>query len=220
MSSIATPFPTLWLRRSFDWLIGPGVLFMFVILLCVTLTLSGCIFGSFANFVSVAEADLPVVVQMISNITTIIAPGVSPAIAAGGALAVSALVLACGNPVKGSAKCDPTSLVGQYQANPSATLLGKIQQALSTATSHVTDMLALAKGLPQNVAASIATALSIALATVTSIISLIPVGMKLLANRRATLSAAEKRVLQTIPHPKELRARFDAATNQWPSAAI
>src|SRR5579862_7109014 len=96
-------------RGSLRWL---GSLSL-VLLLSLVLIVAGC---SFSSFVAAAEADLPVVIQMISNITAIAAPGIALPIQAGGSAAIAALQIACGTPAPGATKCDPTSLVGQYQA--------------------------------------------------------------------------------------------------------
>ena len=149
-------------RISFDRLHRIIVLPLFLLVLISAITLAGC---TFASFVAAAEADVPVVIVMIQNITNIVAPGVSPEIAAAGALALSALVILCGNPAIGANTCDPSSLIGQYQASNSTdtTVLAKIQAVLQTINTHITSMLALAKGLPSSVGASIVAAVGVAL---------------------------------------------------------
>ena len=200
--------------RSFDRFHRVFVLPVFLFLLIVCLSLMGC---SFASFVAAAEADVPVVQQMITNITNIVAPGVSPDIAAAGALALSALALLCGNPSPGATVCDPSSLVGQYQASNSTdtTILAKIQAVLQTVNTHITAMLNLAKGLPADVGASIVAAIGVALTTVTSLMSL--VGLKV-AFRTA---APTKELLKNVPEAKKIKKQFNAAISlKWPQAAL
>jgi hypothetical protein len=196
-----------------------GYIFV-VALLVVTIVVGGC---SFANFVAAAEADLPVVIQMVSNITSIVAPGVSVAIQAAGGLTLASLQLLCGSPVPGSTKCDATSLVGQYQASPDsatqATLLQKIDAALTTANAHITEMLSLAKGLPQAVGASIVVGIGLALQTVVALISLVPVAKVAAAGNRKASATLAKAVLPPKPH--ELKAAFNTAIGQsFPAAMV
>lgn len=184
--------------------------------LCITVTLMGC---SFASFAAAAEADIPVVIQMVTNITNIVAPGISPEIALAGGLALGGLTILCGSPLHGASKCDPSSLIGQLQntTDPSAkqSLLQRIQATLSAINSHIGDMLALAKGLPASVGAVIVSAVGIALTTVTLLLSLVGVGVS------AKLSAMDKQTLKNIPSAKNLRKQFNAAIGaQYPQAVI
>lgn len=187
-----------------------------VLLISLTLVVAGC---SFASFVSAAESDLPVVIQMIANITLIVAPGIALPIQTGGALALAALHIACGTPAPGSAKCDATSLVGQYQATTDAQVkastLQKIQAALSTANGHIASILQLASGLPPNDGAAIVTALGMALATVTSILSMIP------ANASPAALGATLRKATMPPPAAKLKLGFNLAIGQqFPAAVI
>jgi hypothetical protein len=208
---------TMKVRTWARFLLNRIVPIAFVLVLCAVVTfVSAC---SFASFTAAAEADVPVVVQMITNITNIIAPGVSPAIAAAGALALAALQVACGNPAPGAAKCDPTSLIGQYQATPSATLLQKIDVALQTVNSHITDMLALAKGLSASVQAAIVAALGVALQTVTALIGLIVPVTSLSAAMRS--GSQLKKAMKLVHSAKQVKSDWNAAVSaQWPSAVI
>jgi hypothetical protein len=186
---------------------------------CVILFVQGC---SFSSFTAAAEADLPVVVQMVTNITNIVAPGVSAAIQAAGGIALASLQIACGSPAIGATKCDPTSLIGQYQAATDTatktTILQKIQAALAAANAHITDMLNLAKGLSPTIAAAIVTGLGLALQTVTMLLSLIPVGAMMATARGRNLA---KTALKTLPSPKQLKASFNAAIGvQFPNAVV
>lgn len=197
---------------SMKWL-GTGFL---VLLLSVVLVMAGC---AFASFVAAAEADLPVVIQMISNITTIIAPSIGGALQAGGALALASLQIACGSPAPGATKCDPTSLVGQYQAATDATLklsiMQKIQAALATANGHIASILQLASGLSPSIGASIVTALGLALSTLTAILSMMPPSASPVA-LRATL----KKAVMPLPAAKLKSAYNLAIGGQYASAVI
>ena len=203
----------IWTIKSFE--LGSRKWFahaLVVTMLAVTLVVGGC---SFASFIAAAEADLPVVLQMITNITNIVAPGVSVPIAAAGALALTSLQILCGTPAISATKCDPTSLVGQYQAAPSTTLLQKIQAALLTVNGHINAMLQVANGLPPGVGAAIVVAIGIALSTVTSILSMIPPSANPAA-LKVTLATAHKPA-----KPAALKVSFNAAiSGQYPAAVV
>jgi hypothetical protein len=192
---------------------------VFVLTLCLIMTF--VVACSFASFAAAAEADVPVVVQMISNITNLVAPGVSAAIVAAGGLALSALTILCGTPAIGAQKCDPTSLIGQYQATPSTTLLQKIQVALQTVNSHITDMLALAKGLSANVAAAIVAALGVALETVTALVGLIPAASNVLSTPSMRYSTAFKQQMSLVHSRRRIKKDFnDAISPLFPKAVV
>lgn len=190
----------------------------FVLLICVAL-----IACSFASFTAALEEDIPTVIAMVTNITNIVAPGVSAILATAGTAAIAALVLLCGMPAPGASKCDPSSLVGQYQAatdtGTKTSLLQKIQAALAAANSHIAQMLSIAQGLPSAVGAAIVAAVSIALQTTALLLTLIPIGMKVAAN--TALTAADKTSLKGVPRAKALKSQFNAAIGaRWPNATI
>ena len=204
------------LKAAFLFTLDRVIPTVFVFFLCIALV--AC---SFASFASAAESDIPVVIQMISNITNIVAPGVSAILATAGATAVATLVVLCGSPAPGATQCDPTSMVGQYQAATGAaktTLLQKIQAALTAANNSITAMLNIAKGLPTSVAAAIVTAIGVALQTVTLLISLVPVAV---STSLGAMSSVQRNALKAIPHPKVLKAQFNAAIgSQYPAAVL
>lgn len=187
-----------------------------IVLLSVCLILAGC---TFASFVQAAEADVPVVIQMVVNITNLVAPGVSGPIQAAGLLAIVSLTLLCGMPAPGADKCDPSSLIGQYQATPTATILAKIQAALATTNAHVTQMLALAHGLSAAVGAAIVAALGVALATVTALIGMLPAATAFMAGNKRL---AKKIVTAVAPQkPGVIKTAFNEAIGtQYPTAVI
>lgn len=203
----------LWTIRGFEFRTPKWFAHVLLIaLLAVTLTVMGC---SFASFISAAEADIPVVVQMITNITNVVAPGVSAPIVAAGTLAIAALQIVCGTPAAGATSCDPASLVGQYQAAPTATLLQKIQVTLLTVNGHISSMLQLASGLPPGIGAAIVVAIGLALSTITAVISMIPPSTTPVA-LKATMAKATKPMAA-----KTLKAQFNAAiAPQFPRAVI
>lgn len=187
-----------------------------IVLLTVTIILAGC---GFPDFTSAAEADVPVVIQMITNITNVVAPGVSAPIQAAGALALAALVILCGNVVSGASKCLPDSLIGQYMSAPTATVLQKIDAALVAVNVHVNDLIALAKGLPQSVGAAIVAAVGIALQVVTSLMALVPVGSAMLLGNRKLAKTLLK--ASSIPKPGSVKNAFNAAIGgRYPLAVI
>jgi len=191
-------------------------------LICLTALLSICLVVAGCSFASVAaalEEDIPVILQMITNITTIMAPGVSGEVTTAGALAMTALQIICGTPAIGATKCDATSLVGQYQASPSTTILQKIDAALATANSHINAMLAAAKGISSAVGAAIVTAIGLALATVTSLMSLMPAATMALAGNAQATALASKATLP--PRAKVLKMTFNAVVSpQFPLAVV
>lgn len=193
---------------------------LIVTLLSLCLILAGC---SFANFTAAAEADIPVVIQMITNITNIVAPGVSAGIVAAGTLAVASLTILCGTPAIGASKCDATSLVGQYQlatdSGIKATLLQKIDAALTAVNSQVGNMLALAKGLNPSIGAAIVTAVGVALSTVTLLLTLIPVSLNARLGAKGWIFHTTR--AQYPEKPDSLKARYNAAIGtQWPTAVV
>jgi len=197
-------------QKLYKWLIAPGFIGVVSLALCLTV-LVGC---SFASFTAAAEEDIPVVIQMVTNITNIIAPGVSADIVLAGNTALASLQILCGSPAPGAKSCDPTSLIGQYDANASASLLSKIQAALSAVNVNISKMLALATGLPPSIGAAIVTAISVALATVTSLISIVGVGL-------TAQTSAVNSALKSCPRAKTVKKQWNSAVKaQWPSAAI
>jgi hypothetical protein len=195
--------------------------FSIAVLLSVTLILLGC---GFSSFVAAAEADVPVVVHIVQNITNVIAPAISSAIQTYGNLALGVLMVLCGTPALGAVTCDATSLIGQYQAaiDPliKTSLLQKIQDGLATLSTHLSAMLNLANGLAQNVALAISTAVGIALATVTALITLLPV-TKL--PTLAAQKAAVKKLAKTVPlrNAKEIKSDYNSAiAAQFPAAVL
>jgi hypothetical protein len=189
---------------------------LLAITLCVTITISGC---SFASFTQKVEQDLPVVLQIVTNLTTIVAPQFSAPIQAVGALAMTSLQLACGNPAPGATKCDATSLVGQYQAatDPAVktSLLQKIQASLLTVQAHLTDMLKLASGLPPADAAAITVGVALAVATITAILSMIPASASLSHRAAAAALGVEP------PSRSQLVKQFNQAVGQrFPNAVV
>jgi hypothetical protein len=192
----------------------------FVLLVCVAL-----IACSFASFAAAMEEDIPTVIAMVTNITMFVAPGVSAAIQTAGAAAIASLVVLCGMPAPGASRCDPSSLVGQYQAatdsGAKTSLLQKIQAALAAANSHIAQMLSIAQGLPATVGAAIIAVVSIALQTTALLLTLIPIGMKVAARGASAMTAGDKASLKSVPRASDLKRQFNAAVQaKWPNAVI
>lgn len=187
-----------------------------IALVSFCLILSGC---SFSSFVAAAEADLPVVIQIVSNLTALAVPGFTLPLQAGGALALASLQILCGAPAPGAKQCDPTSLVGQYQAATDTptkmSLLQKCQAALSTANGHISAILQLASGLPPADGAAIVTGLGLALSTVTAILSMIPPSASPTA-----LGATLKKAVMPPPADKLKLAFNTAIGGQYATAII
>jgi hypothetical protein len=221
IGEMTLPFPKIFMWRTprlgtNRWL--AIVCLVTTLMLCVIL--SGC---SFASFAAAVETDLPVVIQMVTNITNIVAPGVSVAIQAAGGLALASLTILCGTPAIGASKCDPTSLVGQYQlatdSGVKTSLLQKIDIALTAVNSQINNMLALAKGLNPAIGAAIVTAVGIALETVTLLLTLIPVSL----NPRLGVKLGVLHTSSSLypQKPGTLKKRFNAAIGtQFPGAVV
>jgi hypothetical protein len=184
----------------------------FILMLSFSLILMGC---GFASVAAAMEADIPVVEQMITNITNIIAPGVSAEIVAAGGIALASLQILCGSPAPGATKCDPSSLVGQYQTATGAaqlTLLQKIQAALAAVNAQVTNILALAKNLPSTIGNDIVQAVAISLSTITSLLTIIGTGVSGVNT--------EKELLKKVPSAKTIKNQFNNAVRAHFSAAV
>lgn len=198
-----------------------------VVMLSLCLILVGC---SFASFTAAIQEDLPVVIQMVSNITNIVAPGVSVEIQTFGGLALASLAILCGAPAIGATQCDATSLVGQYQVatdGPTkATLLQKIQAALAAVNNQLNKIITLGNGIPTSVGAAIVTAVGVALSTITLLISLIPVAQASIRNGtslKVELNKAQSsgQVVQYPEHASVLKKKYNAAVApHWPTAVV
>ncbi len=135
-------------------------------LLLVLMLLTGCT----ANWIQVALNDLPVLLQMALNIASLVGTiqsGQSP----------SAAEIAAINNISAAAKTDLTliqSLYNDYKANPSATTLQKIQDAISAADQELPGLLQAAHIMNAVLAARISAAVSLILTTIDSFAALIP----------------------------------------------
>lgn len=199
---------------------GPGVgsaLGLGLLITCLVMapvSATGC---SFSSFIAAAEADLPVVVTMITNITNIIAPAVSAEIVLAGTFAESRMEILCGKPALGAKQCDAVSLVGEYQAAVDSSIkmsiLQRIRVAMLAVQGHLSDMLKIGPGVPQGIAAALSSAVGLAILTLTEVISLIPTSGSV-ANRMGTAMAA-----QAPPHPEALRKAYNNAVRAQFAAA-
>jgi hypothetical protein len=189
-----------------------------VLVISLSLVLVGC---NFASFVEAAEKDLPIVVSIVTNITNIMAPGISAAIQIGSTAALASLAIVCGTPAPGATQCDATSLVGQYQtASDQAiklSLLQKIQVALSAANSKLSDSLqvltTVGVSVPQNAVDAIRVSIALAQTTIAAVISMIP-------SSPTALKATLQRSAQP-PQPKDLKLKYNNAIRAaFPTAAI
>ena len=157
---------------------------------------------------------------MISNITTVIAPGYSADLASAGNLALGVLKELCGTPAIGATKCDPTSAIGQYQVAKTATVMQNIDALFSTLNTHITSMLSLAKGLPAGYGNAIVIAVGIALSTVTALMGMLPAAHLVAAGKLGEAKIA----IQIAVKPeraKQLKAQFNLAISQsFPAAVV
>lgn len=204
------------LRRAMRWFLPHLMRVLVCNLIAVALILSGC---TFQGFLVKAEQDLPIVLQIITNITGIVAPGVSVGVAVAGKLAQAGLQVVCGNPAPGATTCDPTSLIGQYSASKSTSVLGKIEAGFADVQAHLQDMLTAARVLDQAHRDTITGAVTLAETTLLALESLIPTSTPATTPTVAARRTARANIKLSVPNPADLRRNYNALVQaQYPSA--
>jgi len=204
---------------SRNWWLRVGI----VVLVTECLVLAGC--GvHFASFISTAESDLPVIIQTVVNVLDSIAPQLNSSIVMSlGASTLATLKLLCGSPAPGAMQCDAASLVGEYHAAPTTTLLLKIQSALSAINANLNQIIGIVQGLvnvPQSVVLAIDGAFGIALTIINAILSLAPAAARAL---KVVLAPNPSDVPSTPTAPltrAELVRRINAAFASFPKAQV
>jgi hypothetical protein len=152
-----------------------------VCLLAVMLTTSGCSFGSFVN---IALQDLPVLVQIVTNILSIVA-------VAQGNGGISTSEAAQIKSIATQVKTDLTlvqTLVAQYQAADATSKPGiasEIDNALTAVTNNLNAILNAAHISNPTLQATITGAVTLALTTVLAIQSLVPAPVIVQATKTA-----------------------------------
>jgi len=177
------------------------------VVVCLAFTAASC---NVAQWIATAQADLPIVLQIVANILSIISlaqsqqqinPNVAANIQKYGAEAENLLVTLCGKVSVSDTKCAPDSLIGQYQAadaSAKAALLPKIDAALASIQSHMNAILQIAHVTDQKIQIALTGAVTLVLTTLLAIQSLIPAPANATAARRAL-----------TPYPQWLLSRKD-----------
>jgi hypothetical protein len=158
--------------------------------------------GCTAQWISIALADLPVLLQMALNIGSLVmtlqsgqqlSPSEAQAIQNISAEASKDLNLL-------------QALYNQYQANPTASALQKIQSTVADISQNLPALLQAAHIGDPVLAARMAAAVNLILATVTSFAALIPQASGMPTGRIAVAAMGKK---ATIPQPQDLKKQWN-----------
>jgi hypothetical protein len=159
--------------------------------LAIVLSISLITTGCSAQWLSIALADLPVLIQMALNIGTIVTTLESgKQISAADAAAIQNISAQASKDLNLLA-----TLYNQYKADPSATTLEKIQSVIADINQNLPALLQAAHIGAPVLSARIAAGVNLILTTVASFASLIP--------QMSTFAAAQKVARQQVAIPKE-----------------
>lgn len=164
------------------------------IVLCISLLATGCT----AQWISVALADLPVLIQMALNIGTLVTTLQS------GQQLSSADATAIQN-IAAEASKDLNllrTLYDAYQASPSADTLQKIQSAISDINQNLPALLQAAHVSDPVLATRVTAAVNLILSTVNSFAALIP-------QNSASVSVQMTQRKVSVPHAKDLKKQWN-----------
>jgi hypothetical protein len=167
---------------------------MLVILLCISLLAIGCT----AQWITVALADLPVLIQMALNIGTLVTTLQS------GRQLSSADATAIQN-IGNEASKDLNllrTLYDAYEANPTADNLQKIQGVISDINQNLPALLQAAHVTDPVLSTRVTAAVNLILSTVNSFASLIPQGT-------ATVKAQIVEKKTSVPEAKDLKKQWN-----------
>lgn len=165
-----------------------------VILLSISLLATGCT----AQWISVALADLPVLIQMALNIGTLVTTLQS------GQQLSSADATAIQN-IAAEASKDLNllrTLYDAYQSSPGADTLQKIQSAISDINQNLPALLQAAHVSDPVLATRVTAAVNLILSTVNSFAELIP-------QSSASVSAQIAQKKAAVPHAKDLKKQWN-----------
>jgi hypothetical protein len=169
------------------------------VLLAISLLATGCS----AQWISVALADLPVLLQMALNIGSVVTTLQS------GQQLNAAEAQAIQN-ISAEASKDLNllqTLYNQYKADPTASALQKIQSTIADINQNLPALLQAAHIGDPVLAARVAAAVNLILATVTSFAALIPQASGMPTGRIAAAAPSGKKT--TIPQPKDLKKQWN-----------
>ena len=168
------------------------------VLLAISLLATGCT----AQWISVALADLPVLLQMALNIGSLVTT-----LQSGQQLSASE-AQAIQN-ISSEASKDLNllqTLYNQYQANPTVSALQKIQSTVADINENLPALLQAAHIADPVLSARVGAAVNLILATVTSFAALIPQASGMPTGRLAAAQIGKK---ATIPHPQDLKKQWN-----------
>ena len=171
-----------------------------VALLAISLLATGCT----AQWISVALADLPVLLQMALNIGSLVTT-----LQSGQQLSASEAQAIQNISAEASKDLNLLqTLYNQYQANPTASALQKIQSTVADISQNLPALLQAAHIGDPVLAARMASAVNLILATVTSFAALIPQASGMPTGRIA-LAAPTGKKKTTIPQAQDLKKQWN-----------
>jgi len=170
-----------------------------VILLSASLLTTGCS----AQWISVALADLPVLVQMALNMGTLVTTLQS-------GQQLSSTDAAAIQNISAQASKDLNllrTLYDEYQANPSASAIQKIEAAIADINQNLPALLQAAHIADPVLSARVAAAVNLILTTVTSFAQLIPATPGPPTMQKASLKISKQKI--SIPHAEDLKKQWN-----------
>ncbi len=171
-----------------------------VALLAISLLATGCT----AQWISVALADLPVLLQMALNIGSLVTT-----LQSGQQLNASEAQAIQNISAEASKDLNLLqTLYNQYQANPTASALQKIQSTVADISQNLPALLQAAHIADPVLAARMASAVNLILATVTSFAALIPQASGMPTGRIAAVAPTGKKKT-TIPQAQDLKKQWN-----------
>jgi hypothetical protein len=169
-----------------------------VVLLAISLLTTGCT----AQWISVALADLPVLVQMALNIGSLVTT-----LQSGQRLSASEAQAIQNISAEASKDLNLLqTLYNQYQANPTASALQKIQSTVADINQDLPALLQAAHIADPVLSARMASAVNLILVTVTSFAALIPETSGMPTVRVAAGPIGRK---TAIPQPQDLKKQWN-----------
>ena len=205
-------FPAIQFRRlDLDWCLWGyrlGIVAMCIVLVVFMVACS-------TTWIVQLENYLPVAFQAVNGVIAILAAlGVAGGLVAPVSQAVEqavtqGLTLLCGQDPANPSQCNPSSLVGQYNASPNATLLAKIQATISHLQTQLNQWLALIHIKASNLQATITAAVSLVLTTIAAIAARVGIAASAYAASLASTVAAPKIPKMPISL-KEFKSQFNS----------
>jgi hypothetical protein len=169
------------------------------VLLAISLLATGCS----AQWISVALADLPVLLQMALNIGSLVTT-----LQSGQQLSASEAQAVQNISAEASKDLNLLqTLYNQYQANPTASALQKIQSTVADINQNLPALLQAAHIADPVLSARVGAAVNLILATVTSFAALIPQASGMPTGRSIATSPSGKKA--TIPQPQDLKKHWN-----------